>query len=220
MKDDYRHKGLRKKLVAELRAKGIRDERILTAIGKVPRHFFLEKAFADWAYKDQAFPIGSDQTISQPYTVAYQTHLLEVQPGDRILEIGTGSGYQAVILYELKAKVYTIERQAVLFHRTNKLLKEMGYGAIRTYLKDGMQGLPRFAPFDKILVTAAAKEAPPELLKQLKIGGYLVIPVGGEDVQVMLKITRIDEDEFREEKFDYFKFVPLLEGVNDPSKRS
>jgi len=213
--DEYRHKGLRKKLVAQLRRKGISDERILTAIGKIPRHYFLDRAFADWAYKDQAFPIGSDQTISQPFTVAYQTHLLGISPKDRVLEIGTGSGYQAAVLSELGAKVYSIERQAKLFEKTTSLLKSMGYGTIRTYLRDGMKGLPKFAPFDKILVTAAAREVPPALLEQLQIGGCLVIPVGNDEVQIMVRITRLDEENYHTEKFDHFKFVPLLSGINE-----
>ena len=198
----------------ELRRKGIKNELILSAIGKVPRHFFLDRAFADWAYKDQAFPIDSDQTISQPFTVAYQTHLLDLKPGDRVLEIGTGSGYQAAILAELGVKIYTVERHEHLFRKTSKLLREMGYGSIRTFLSDGMKGLPRFAPFDKILVTAAAKEVPQDLLDQLVVGGRLVIPVGAESIQTMLRITRIGQEEFRTEKLDKFKFVPLLKGIN------
>jgi len=212
--DGYRHKGLRKKLVEELRNKGIEDERILSAIGKIPRHYFLEKAFEDWAYKDQAFPIGSDQTISQPFTVAYQTDLLDISSGDKILEIGTGSGYQAAVLFEMGAKVYTIERQAKLFDKTSVLLKKMEYGSIRTFLKDGINGLPRFAPFNKILVTAAAKEVPPALLQQLAVGGHLVIPVGRKGVQIMMRITHLGQNEYKTEKFDKFKFVPLLSGVN------
>ncbi len=215
MVDNYRHKGLRKKLVETLRKKGVKDERILAAIGKVPRHYFLDRAFEDWAYQDAAFPIGHDQTISQPYTVAYQTDLLQVKPRDKVLEIGTGSGYQAVILTELGAKVYTIERQKALFDRTSKLLKEMGYGQIRLFLKDGMEGLERFAPFDKIIVTAAATEIPEALKKQLAIGGILVIPVGSDDGQVMCRLTKLTEDKFKTEKFDYFRFVPLLKGINE-----
>ena len=214
MIDGYRHKGLRKKLVEELKIKGIKDARILAAVGKIPRHFFLEKAFEDWAYKDQAFPIGSDQTISQPFTVAYQTHLLDISVGDKILEIGTGSGYQAAVLSEMGAKVYTIERQSKLYERTCVLLKKMGYSHIRTYLNDGMKGLPRFAPYDKILVTAAAKAVPPALLEQLSIEGHLVIPVGHGDVQIMLRITHLKSGDYKTEEFDRFKFVPLLSGVN------
>ncbi|MCL4112997.1 UNVERIFIED_CONTAM: hypothetical protein GTU68_043919, partial [Idotea baltica] len=205
---------LRKNLVEVLRNKGVRDQRILAAIGKIPRHFFLDRAFEDWAYKDAAFPIGSEQTISQPFTVAYQTDLLQIERSDRILEIGTGSGYQASVLHELGVKVYSIERQKSLFDRTSKLLKKMGYGGIRLFLKDGMEGLERFAPFDKILVTAGARDIPEKLKMQLKIGGILVIPVGTDEGQVMYRITRIEEDTYKSEKFDYFRFVPLLKGVN------
>ncbi len=197
-----------------LRKKGITDEEVLRAIGTVPRHFFLDRAFADWAYKDQAFPIGSDQTISQPFTVAYQTQLLDLQPGDRVLEIGTGSGYQAAILSEMGYKVYSIERQSNLFVQTSKLLRAMGYGNVRLFLKDGMEGLPRFAPFEKILVTAAAREVPPALKEQLSIKGNLVIPVGKDEVQRMLRITRISAESFSTETFAHFRFVPLLGGIN------
>jgi protein-L-isoaspartate(D-aspartate) O-methyltransferase len=212
--DNYRHKGLRKKLVATIREKGITDERILAAIGKIPRHFFLDRAFEDWAYKDAAFPIGNEQTISQPYTVAYQTELLQIQPKDRVLEIGTGSGYQAAVLAEMGVKVYSIERQKALFEKTSKLLTKMGYGRIRLFLKDGMEGLERFAPFDKILVTAGATAIPDALKDQLAIGGHLVIPVGKQDGQTMFRITRINEHTFKTEKFDFFRFVPLLKGIN------
>lgn len=213
MVDNYRHKGLRKKLVETLRNKGVKDERILAAIGKIPRHAFLDRAFEDWAYQDAAFPIGNEQTISQPYTVAYQTDLLQIKPKDKVLEIGTGSGYQAVILAEMGAKVYTIERQKALYEKTTKLLRDMGYGQIRMFLKDGMEGLERFAPFDKILVTAAARTVPKALKEQLAIGGLLVIPVGEEDGQVMYRLTRIDQTKYKTEKFDYFRFVPLLKGI-------
>ncbi len=213
MIDNYRHRGLRKKLVDIVRKKGIKDERILDALGKIPRHFFLDRAFEDWAYKDVAFPIGSDQTISQPFTVAYQTELLKIEKGDKVMEIGTGSGYQAVILSELGAKVYSIERQETLFHKTSKLLKKIGYERIRLFLKDGNEGLPRFAPFDKILVTAAAQNVPGALKEQLKINGILVIPVGSDDTQTMLRITRLSEDRYKTERFDHFRFVPLLTGI-------
>ena len=213
MIDNYRHKGLRKKLVEKIKEKGIDDLRILNAIGEIPRHYFLDRAFEEWAYKDTAFPIGCQQTISQPFTVAYQTTLLDVKEKDKILEIGTGSGYQAVVLMKLGAKVYSIERQEKLFHNTNQLLKQMGHQKIRLFLGDGTQGLPRFAPFDKIIVTAAAKEIPEALKEQLKIGGYLVIPVGGNQTQSMLRICRISESKYKTEKFDQFRFVPLLTGV-------
>ncbi len=214
MIDEYRHKGLRKKLIDILKKKGIRDQRILDAIGVIPRHFYLERAFEDWAYKDVAFPIGNEQTISQPFTVAYQTNLLEVKAKDKILEIGTGSGYQAAVLAELGAKVYSIERQKDLFDKTSELLKQMGYGRIRLFLKDGMEGLPRFAPFQKILVTAAASSIPHALKEQLAVGGILVLPVGGGEVQVMYRITKVDPEHYKTEKFDRFKFVPLLKGIN------
>ncbi|MBX2815157.1 MAG: protein-L-isoaspartate(D-aspartate) O-methyltransferase [Saprospiraceae bacterium] len=211
--DTYRHRGLRKKLVSVIRSKGIQDQAILDVIGKIPRHFFLDRAFEDWAYKDQAFPIASKQTISQPYTVAYQTQLLCLEPKDRVLEIGTGSGYQAAVLSELCAKVYSVERQGTLYTKTKKLLQRLGYGNIRLYHMDGMLGLSRYAPFDKILVTAGADQTPQALLDQLKIGGYLVIPVGDRKGQVMLRIEKVSEKEYRTERFDNFRFVPLLDGL-------
>lgn len=213
MLDNYRHKGKRQKLVTELRNKGIQDEKILEAILNIPRHYFLDKAFEDWAYRDVAFPIEANQTISQPFTVAMQTQLLEILPGEKILEIGTGSGYQATVLAYLKAKVYTIERQRDLFLRTSKLLPKMGYSRIRTLFGDGYQGSPRFAPFDKILVTAAAREVPKALLQQLKVGGLLVIPVGHSEVQEMLRISKVGGDEFRRERFGQYSFVPMLKGT-------
>jgi len=212
--DSYRHKGLRRNLVKMLERKGITDDSILSAIGKIPRHFFLDKAFEEWAYEDTAFPIGCQQTISQPFTVAYQTQLLNVKPKQKILEIGTGSGYQAAILSELGAKVYTIERQETLFERTKSLLKNMGYQQIRLFLQDGTKGLPQFAPFDRIIVTAAAKTIPEALKEQLAIQGKMVIPVGGENTQVMYCISRITQTEYKVEKFDHFRFVPLLRGIH------
>lgn len=179
----------------------------------IPRHFFLDKAFEEWAYQDKAFPIGNEQTISQPYTVAYQTDLLEVKKRDKIMEIGTGSGYQAALLAALGARVYTIERQEALYEKAKNLLPKLGFGNIRFYFKDGYKGLPEFAPFDKILVTAGADSIPEELKKQLKIGGILVVPVGDAKIQSMYKITRIAENEYREEKLDNFRFVPFLKGV-------
>ena len=213
MKDTYRHKGLRKKLVDSLRKKGIQDENILAAMKAIPRHFFLDNAFEEWAYQDKAFPIGFEQTISQPFTVAYQTNLLEVKKRDKIMEIGTGSGYQAALLAALGARVYTIERQEALHKEAKYLLSQLGFGNIRFYFKDGYKGLPEFAPFDKILVTAGASKIPEALKKQLKIGGILVVPVGGSKVQRMYKITRIAENEYLEEKLDNFRFVPFLKGV-------
>lgn len=213
MKDTYRHKGLRKKLITTLQGKGVDNERILAAMSTIPRHLFLEKAFEEWAYVDKAFPIGNQQTISQPYTVAYQTHLLEVKKREKILEIGTGSGYQAAILAYLGARVYTVERQKVLYDKTKILLKELGFKGIRTFLKDGMLGLPDHAPFDKILVTAAATTIPKSLLEQLSIGGILVIPVG-EEVQKMCKVIRLSATKYSRKYFDDFQFVPLLSGLN------
>ena len=180
----------------------------------LPRHFFFENAFEEWAYQDKAFPIGSKQTISQPYTVAYQTALLEIKKREKVLEVGTGSGYQAAILALLGARVYTIERQEALFHKTNKLLNILEVGNIRTYFRDGYKGLPEFAPFEKILVTAGATTIPEALKKQLKIGGFLVIPVGEGKVQKMIRLTRLSEKEFKKETFDDFRFVPFLKGLN------
>lgn len=211
--DSYRHKGLRKKLVKKLREKGITDDRILNAIGTIPRHRFIDPAFDDWAYKDVAFPIGSGQTISQPYTVAYQTQLLEIRGKEKVLEIGTGSGYQACVLAELGVKVYTIERQEKLFKKTYDLLIELGYQRIRTLLGDGYKGAPKFAPFDRILVTAGATEIPQALLDQLKPGGILVIPVGEGETQKMLKVTKDKNGNITEEEFGRFSFVPFLPGV-------
>lgn len=212
MTDSYRHKGLRKRLVDQLRQKGIRDEAVLTAIGAVPRHFFLDKAFEEHAYEDKPFPIGNQQTISQPYTVAYQSALLEVKKRDRILEIGTGSGYQAAILGAMGARVFTVERQEALFLKSRELLEQLGFANIRCFFRDGSKGLPEFAPYDKIIVTAGAPVVPQPLKEQLAVGGILVIPVG-EDVQYMYRITRVSETEFREEMLDAFRFVPFLEGV-------
>lgn len=218
MEDTYRHKGLRKKLVDSIRQKGIKDEKVLAAMNALPRHFFIEdKAFVEKAYQDKAFPIGNEQTISQPYTVAFQTQLLEVEKREKILEIGTGSGYQAVILAILGARVFTLERQENLFHKTSERLQRMGLGNIRCYFKDGFKGLREFAPFDKILVTAGAAEIPHKLLNQLKIGGYLVIPVG-RGSQKMLRIIKISEDEFQTEDWGNFRFVPFLKGVNKLKK--
>ena len=216
--DLYKHKGLRKQLVDELRAKGIRNEKVLTAIRQLPRHFFMEKAFDDWAYQDKAFPIGNKQTISQPYTVAYQTELLDVIKREKVMEIGTGSGYQAAILAMLGARVYTIERQEALYLSAQKLLIKIGLSGIRFYFRDGYKGLPEFAPFDKILVTAGATTIPIALKKQLKINGMMVIPVGDDKTQKMIRITRLSETEYRKEVFDTFRFVPFLKGVKKNQK--
>ncbi|ATL49873.1 protein-L-isoaspartate O-methyltransferase [Chitinophaga caeni] len=212
--DDYKQKGLRKQLVDGIRAKGITDENVLNAIGNIPRHFFLDNAFEGIAYEDRAFPIGEGQTISQPYTVAYQTQLLEVKPMEKILEIGTGSAYQACVLAELKANVFTIERQRKLFEHNKQFSFLSKYRTIRFFYGDGYEGLPTYAPFDKVLVTAAAPSIPTKLLQQLKIGGKMVIPVGEKDVQRMLRITKVGETEYNTETFDDFSFVPMLSGKN------
>lgn len=214
MVDNYLHKGLRQNLVKELRRKGIKDEAILKAIGNIPRHYMLDRAFEQWAYKDQAFPIDAEQTISQPYTVAFQTELLNIVPGDKVLEIGTGSGYQASVLFAVGAKVYTIERQKTLFDKTNKLLKLMGMESIRTLYGDGYLGSERFAPFDKILITAGAPSFPEKLFLQLRIGGIMVIPMGKGDTQTMYKYTRTGEKTFSKESHGTFSFVPMLGGTN------
>lgn len=209
--DTFRHKGLRNRLVQEIIRKGISDEGVLKAIGSVPRHMFFESSFVQFAYQDKAFPIGAGQTISQPFTVAFQSQILCVKPGQKVLEIGTGSGYQAAILVELGAKVYTVERQRDLYLKSSKKLPQMGY-QLNFFLGDGYKGLPQYGPFDRILVTAGAPQIPEDLLTQLNIGGIMVIPVG-EDVQVMIRITRISETEFSQEEFGRFEFVPMLRGV-------
>lgn len=215
MQDTHRHRGLRQKLINELRTKGIRDENILSAFMDIPRHYFLDKAFSDWAYKDVAFPIDADQTISQPYTVAVQTMLLEVKKGDKILEIGTGSGFQACVLSFLGAKVYTIERQKKLFDKTSGFLHDIGFGLIRTLYGDGYLGAPRFAPFDKILLTAAASEIPQKLIDQLKPGGIIVIPLGSGEVQQMKRIIKNNDGSLKEENFGNYRFVPFLKGTQE-----
>lgn len=199
-------------MVDSIRQKGITDENVLAAINNIPRHYFLDTAFESIAYEDRAFPIGEDQTISQPYTVAYQTQLLEVRPFEKILEIGTGSAYQACVLGELKANVFTIERQRKLFDQVKQFPFKSRYPTIRFFYGDGYEGLPTFAPFDKVLVTAAAPQIPEKLLKQMKIGGMMVIPVGAQEVQRMLRITKKGEDEYEKETFDNFSFVPMLTG--------
>lgn len=218
MHDSYRHKGLRRQLIDELRAKGIEDERVLEAMMTLPRHFFLEKAFEEWAYTDKAFPIGNEQTISQPFTVAYMTRLLDVQKRQKVLEIGTGSGYQAGILSLLGARVYSVERQEELYLKTKNFLKTLGLPNIRCFFRDGHVGLPEFEPYDRIIVTAAATSVPEALKVQLTIGGFMVIPVGGEEGQRMFKITRLSETVYEEQVFEKFRFVPFLSGVNKKEK--
>ncbi len=211
--DSHYYRGLRKKLIEELRRKGITDERVLQAMYRVPRHLFLDNAFAEWAYKDVAFGIEEGQTISQPYTVAFQTSLLDIQPGDKVLEIGTGSGYQAAVLAELGARVYSIERIEKLYEQSTQRLKELGYYTIMTFLGDGFKGLPDYAPFDKILITAAAPEIPQTLIDQLKPGGYLVAPLGKGSVQKMVRLSKDEKGNIYREDFGTFRFVPMLPGV-------
>ena len=210
--DQYRHKGLRKKLVEELREKGITDDQVLEAIHKIPRHFFLESAFDNIAYIDKAYPIGEGQTISQPYTVAYQTQLLQCKSFNKVLEIGTGSGYQAAVLAALGMQVFTIERQKKLYdaNRSFGYLQKMSN--IKCFYGDGFEGLPTYAPFDKIIITAAAPHIPDKLLQQLKVGGVMVIPLNEGDKQRMLRITRNADSSYTEQKFDEFSFVPMLSG--------
>jgi len=207
--DLYKHKGMRRALVRKIIEKGIRDERVLAAIGKVPRHFFFDEAFLVHAYQDKAFPIGEGQTISQPYTVAFQSELLEVKPNDKILEIGTGSGYQCCILLELGAKVFSIEYNENLYKRVKAFLPKIGYMA-QLKCGDGTQGWPVMAPFDGIIVTAGAPSVPKVLLDQLKVGGKLVIPVGDSENQVMYRIHKLEDGKFTQEEYDNFRFVPLL----------
>ncbi|MFD2597542.1 protein-L-isoaspartate(D-aspartate) O-methyltransferase [Sphingobacterium corticis] len=207
--DNYREKGARKQLVKQLEKRGIQDQRVLTAIGKIPRHFFFDETFWNQAYRDIAFPIGDGQTISQPYTVAYQSELLHVRKGDKILEIGTGSGYQTCVLLELGANVFTIERQENLFNRTKMVLPYMGYQA-NFFYGDGSKGIAEHAPYDKIIVTAGAPLVPEIMLKQLKYGGLLVIPVGDEKQQKMVTILRVGENDFERIELDTFRFVPLV----------
>jgi protein-L-isoaspartate(D-aspartate) O-methyltransferase len=204
---------MRNKLADLVAEKGIKDKKVVDAIRSIPRHLFMDSSFEDHAYQDKPFPIGAEQTISQPYTVAFQTELLDVHPDHKVLEIGTGSGYQMAVLLHLKAKVYTIERQRELYKKGNIFFKKMGYRPKKFVFGDGYKGLPEHAPFDRILVTAGAPEVPKKLLGQLKIGGKLVIPVGETD-QEMLRITRVSETEFSREEFGSFRFVPLLENKN------
>lgn len=213
--DSYRHKGLRKKLVALIKEKGITDQRVLDAISAVPRHFFLDSAFDEVAYEDRAFPIGVEQTISQPYTVAYQTQLLNVKAFDKILEIGTGSCYQSSILAEMGANVFTIERQKQLFDNNRKFAFIKKYSNIKFFYGDGYEGLPTYAPFDKILITAAAPVVPPKLVAQLKTGGIMVLPLGEYTaVQRMTRLTKQADGTYTEEVFDNFSFVEMKEGKN------
>jgi len=210
--DTYRHKGMRQNLVEVLRHKGIEHERVLAAINAVPRHTFMDPAFLGHAYEDKAFQIGEGQTISQPFTVAYMTEWLETEPGMKVLEVGTGSGYQACVLAEMGLEVFSIERFKKLHDTSRKQLDILGYTGIKTFFGDGFAGLPEFAPFDRIIITAAAKEIPQELLKQLKTGGIMVLPLGTGDDQLMIKLTKTGTHDFRKEVGDNFRFVPMLPG--------
>jgi protein-L-isoaspartate(D-aspartate) O-methyltransferase len=212
--DSYRHKGLRKKLIELLREKGITDEQVLMAMNNIPRHFFLDTALDNIAYEDRAFPIAEGQTISQPYTVAYQTQLLQVKPQEKILEIGTGSIYQATVLAEMKANVFTIERQKALFDKTKQYVFRSKYPNLKFFYGDGFEGLPTYAPFDKVIITAAAPFIPPKLIDQLKPGGKMVIPVDEGVHQRMLRITKQPDGTTTEEAFSNFSFVPMLTGKN------
>lgn len=210
MQDTFKYKGMRRKLIEELREKGIKDERVLQAFDAVPRHFFLDNAFAEQAYSNMAFQIGSGQTISHPYTVAFQTELLEIKKGDKILEIGSGSGFQTSILCEMGAKVYSIERHKELHLKARNILRHLHYNA-RLSFGDGYKGLPTFAPFDKIIITCGAPGVPQELVNQLKVGGVMIIPIGEGVEQQMKRIKKISETELKEEDFGVFRFVPMLE---------
>lgn len=209
MKDSYRFKGLREKLVQQLQAKGIKDQDVLDAFEKVPRHFFLDTAFAEHAYEDKPFPIGEGQTISQPYTVAFQTDLLQVEPGNKILEIGTGSGYQACILAELGGVVYSIERFKSLYEKAKQITTQLGYDSVYPYHGDGSLGLPEQAPFDRIIVTAGAPQIPQTYIDQLSVGGKMIIPVGQGDIQRMLRVIKTGPGDYKEEEHADFRFVPL-----------
>lgn len=211
--DTLRHQGLRKIMVEGIRIKGIRDEKVLAAIGKVPRHLFMDSSFTQFAYKDQAFPIGAGQTISQPYTVGFQTQLLDVARFDKILEVGTGSGYQAAVLLEMGASVYTIERQRELYLKTQSILPQIGYHP-KFFYGDGYKGLPTYGPFDKIIITAGAPSVPEELLTQLKVGGRMVIPMGPREKQTMYVVVKTSDTEYYKESHGTFVFVPMLKGID------
>lgn len=211
MDDSYLHKGLRKKLVDSIRKKGISDEKVLNALNNVPRHLFMDSSFVKHAYQDKAFPIAANQTISQPYTVAFQTQLLNIKKNDKVLEIGTGSGYQAAVLIDMGARVYTIERHKTLSYNAQILLPKIGYKP-HFFYGDGFLGLPTYAPFDKILLTAATSEIPQELLNQLKTGGLMVIPYGKGSVQTMLLIKKTGENSYEKSEHGAFAFVPMLKG--------
>ena len=211
--DTLRHQGLRKRMVEGIRIKGIKDEKVLAALGKVPRHLFMDSSFLQFAYKDQAFPIGAGQTISQPFTVAMQTQLLQIEKHDKIMEIGTGSGYQAAILLEMGATVYTIERQRELYLKTQSVLPQIGYNP-KFFYGDGYKGLPTYGPFDKIIITAGAPVIPEELLTQLKVGGRMVIPMGPREKQTMYVLVKTSDTEYYKESHGTYVFVPMLKGID------
>jgi protein-L-isoaspartate(D-aspartate) O-methyltransferase len=213
IEDSYRHKGLRRKLVEELKHKGIKSQSVLDAINNIPRHAFMDSSFINFSYRDQAFPIGAGQTISQPYTVAFQTQILDIQPLDKVLEVGTGSGYQCAVLLEMGARVYTIERQRDLYVTAQKILLELGYKP-HFFFGDGYEGIPPYSPFDKIIVTAGGETIPKQLLNQLKVGGKLVMPVGTSLSQEMTLVEKLSENEFSTTEHGSFIFVPLLKGKN------
>ena len=213
MQDTFKHQGLRRKLVEKIRKQGIKDETVLSTIGKIPRHLFMDNAFVHFAYEDKAFPIGAGQTISQPFTVARQTELLEVEPYEKVLEIGTGSGYQAAVLADMEAKVFTIERQKELFNKTKDFLPRIGYKC-QFFYGDGYKGLTKFAPYDKIIITCGAPKIPKDLIYQLKVGGRLVAPIGIGDVQEMHLLEKISETENKISIHGNFSFVPMLTNKN------
>jgi protein-L-isoaspartate(D-aspartate) O-methyltransferase len=212
--DTYRHKGLRKKLIDSIKEKGITDEAVIKAMMEIPRHYFLDTALEQIAYQDRAFPIGEGQTISQPYTVAFQTQLLEIKPFDKVLEIGTGSAYQAMVLAEMGANVFTIERQRKLFEFNKTFILKARYPSIKFFYGDGFEGLPTYAPFNKIIITAGAPFIPPKLVEQLKTGGKMVIPVDDDGIQKMMRLTKKEDGTLEEETFSNFSFVPMLKGRN------
>ena len=216
LEDNYRHKGLRKQFVDLLRSKGITDKAVLAAINEVPRHVFLDSSFVELAYQDQAFPIGSGQTISQPHTVAFQTQLLQIEKGMKVLEIGTGSGYQACVLAAMGAKVFSIERQRNLYFKTKEILEQLPF-RVKTFLGDGFEGLPTYAPFDRVIITAGAPDIPEALLAQMKTGAIMVIPMDNAngDGQTMLRITKLEDGTLKKEEFGGFKFVPMLKEIGN-----
>lgn len=216
LEDNYRHKGLRQQLVEQLRTKGITDEAVLAAINEVPRHIFLDSSFVELAYQDKAFPIGAGQTISQPHTVAFQTQLLQVEKGMKVLEIGTGSGYQACVLAAMGAKVFTIERQRNLYFKTKEILEQLSF-RVKTFLGDGYEGLPSYAPFDRVIITAGVPSLPETLIQQMKTGGIMVIPMDRPESegQTMLRITKLEDGSLNHESFGDFKFVPMLKEIGN-----